>query len=375
MVALSTAYSNSSYASLASSIAAGKASTAKTATSTASASSTATSDSAATNITLSDAAKAALETKDLATVLSEVRDKLTALLTAAGRTSALQNDKLALDLTSLDSRELYAVTSSTDDAFSADEKKAAALEMQRRFDAAMAGPAAIAKVTGSYSGLYKAAADYLDALGPEERADPKTVAARAALTEGMKQLAADPKTLPTDIADDPVALYLALADAGQTTGARPIEDVADDVRTTLDKKYADALADGRVPTFNKDSKVGTYIDLSSFDSRSLSAMVLDTGDQFSAAEKNAAKSALHAKSGAALLAGFNNAAKSSDPTAFSQNVISIYSSMSAEERQAAGWSENFYKTAVDSYATTSKLTQMLADAGGDSTSFLSWIGK
>jgi len=375
MVSLNTAYSSSSYASLASSIAAGIASTAKTASSAASTSSTVASDSAATNITLSDAAKAALETKDLATVLSEVREKLTALLTAAGRTSPLQNDKLALDLTSLDPRELYAIAGSSTDAFTADEKKAAGLEMQRRFDAAMAGPAAIAKVTGSYSGLYKAAADYLDSLGPEERADPKTVAARAALTEGLKQLAADPKTLPTDVEDDPVALYLALADAGETTGPRPIEDVADDVRTALDKKYADALANGRVPTFNKSSSVGTFVDLSSFDSRSLSAMVLNADNQFSDTEQSAAKAILHTKSGAALLAGFNNAAKSSDPTAFSQNVISIYSSMSAEERQAAGWSESFYKTAVDSYATTSKLAQMLSEAGGDSTSFLSWIGK
>ena len=373
MVSLNTAYSNSSYASLASSIAAGKASTAKTAPPAASP--TAASDGAATNITLSDAARAALETKDLATVLSDVREKLSALLTAAGRTSPLQNDKLALDLTSLDPRELYAIASSSADAFTADEKKAAGLEMQRRFDAAMAGPAAIAKVTGTYSGLYKAAADYLDSLGPEERADPKTVAARAALTEGLKQLAADPKTLPKDIEDDPVALYLALADAGETTGPRPIEDVADDVRTTLDKKYADALANGRVPTFNKSSKIGSYIDLSSFDSRSLSAMVLNAKGQFSDAEMGAAKAVLHSKSGAALLAGFNNAAKSSDPTAFSQNVISIYSSMSAEERQAAGWSENIYKAAVSSYATNSKLVQMLSDAGGGSGGVMSWLGK
>ena len=375
MVSVTTAYSNSSYANIAHTVAANKASAAKAATASTGDNAATTGDSAATSVTLSDAAKAALETKPLATVLSEVRQKLTALLTAANRTSPLQNDKLALDMSSLDSRELYAITSSADDAFNGDEKKAAGLEMQRRFEAAMAGPAAITKVTGNYAGLYKAAADYLDAQGPEERADPKTVSARAALTEGMKQLAADPKTLPKDVKDDPVALYLALADAGETTGPRPIKDVADDVRTTLDKKYADALGNGRVPTFNKASKVGTYIDISSFDSRSLSAIVLDTGNQFSTEEKSAAKSALHTKSGAALLAGFNHAAKSGDPTAFSQNVISLYSSMSPEERQAAGWSENFYKTAVDSYATTSKLTQMLADAGGDSGGFMSWIGK
>ena len=321
MVSVTTAYTNSSYANMANTVAANKASAAKAATPSDNASTTV--DSAATSVTLSDAAKAALEVKPLATVLSEVRAKLTALLTGANRSSPLQNGKLALDLSSLDSRELYAMTSSTDDAFSADEKKAAGLEMQRRFEAAMAGPAAIAKVTGSYAGLYKSAADYLDALGPEERADPKTVAARAALTEGMKQLAADPKTLPKDVKDDPVALYLALSDAGETTGPRPITDVASDVRTALDKKYADAVANGRVPTFNKASKIGTYIDLASFDSRSLSSMVLDTEGQFTTEEKAAAKSALHSKSGAALLAGFNNATKSGDPTAFSQNVISI----------------------------------------------------
>ena len=146
MVSLNTAYSNTSYASLASSIAAGKASTAKAAASPAA--TPATSD-AATSVTLSDAARAALETKPLATVLAEAREKLTALLATAGRTTPLQDGKLALDLTSLDARELYGIANATDDSFTTDEKTAAGLEMQRRFDAAMAGPAAIARVTGN----------------------------------------------------------------------------------------------------------------------------------------------------------------------------------------------------------------------------------
>ncbi|WP_375451518.1 hypothetical protein [uncultured Devosia sp.] len=370
MVSVNTAYSATSYANLAATAIANSAKT----TSATTPAPAGTSESAATSVTLSDAAKAALQVKDLATVLGEARQKLTASLTGAGRTSPLQGGKLALDMTGLDARELFAIANSSDDSFTADEKTASGLEMQRRFDAAMAGPAAIADVTGSYAGLYQAAADYLDKMGPEERADAKTVAARAALTEAGKQLATDPKTLP-DVKDDPIALYLALAEAGETTAPRDITDVAGDVRSTLDKKYADAVAGGKAPTFNKNTKVGTYIDLSTFDSRSLSAMVLNSGSQFSPEEVGAANTAMRAKSGAALLAGFQSAAKSSDPTAFSQNIISIYSSMSAEERQAAGWSDSFYQAAVDSYATTTKLTQMFADAGADTTSFMSWMGK
>ena len=100
----------------------------------------------------------------------------------------------------------------------------------------------------------------------------------------------------------------------------------------------------------------------------------DTG-QFTTQEVSAANSALRAKSGAALLAGFQSAAKSSDPTAFSQNIMSIFASMSAEERQAAGWSDQFYQAAVQSYQSTTKLMDMFAQAGGSNTGFLSWLGK
>lgn len=333
--------------------------------------------SPAATVELSSAAKAALDGKTLSTVLAEVREKMTALLTGAKRTSPLQGGKLALDLSSLDARELYAMASSTDAAaFTSDEKTAAGLEMQRRFDAALAGPAAVAEVTGSYTGLYQAAAAYLDSLGPEERADPKTVAARAALSDGLKQLASDPKTLPDAGEDDPVALYLALQEAGETTAPRDIKDVASDVRTAIDKKYEDALANGRAPTFNKNTKVGTYIDLSSFDSRSLSAIVLNQDDTFSSDEVASANALLRSKGGAALIAGYQSAAKSSDPTAFSQNIIGIYSALSAEERQALGWSDQFYQAALDSFATTSKLAQMFGQAAaGTTTGFTSWFTK
>ncbi|UJW86790.1 hypothetical protein [Devosia sp. SL43] len=372
-MAISTAYSSSSsyssYATLAATLVAQSTSTASTTSTTAST----TTEQAATSVTLSDAALAALATKDFATVLAETRTKLTTLLKEADRDSPLEGDELALDLSSLDPRELYAMAS--DDSFSNDERAAAGIEMQRRFEQALSGPAALAKVTGNYTALYKAAADYLDGLGAEEKAGADWIAGRAAVTEGLAQLKSDPKTLPDAGEDDPVALYLAVVEAGEAIKQTSITDVASTARKTLDSLYAEAIKNGKAPTFNKQTTVGTYIDMSAFDSRSLSAIALNTGSKFATEEVNAASAALRSKSGAALLAGFQSAAKSSDPTAFSQNIISIYSSMSSEERQAAGWSDQFYQAAVASYETTSKLTQMFAEAGGDSTGFLSWMGK
>ena len=368
MVAVtSAAYSTNTYYKAAASA------QAAAATSAATGSSATVDEQAAATVTLSDQARAALAAKDFATVVADTRAKLTTLLTEADRTSPLEGDKLALDLSSLDARELFAMAS--DDSFTEDEREAAGLEMQRRFEAALAGPAAIADVTGNFTGLYKAAADYLDSLGPEEKDGSDWVNGRAAITEALKQLQADPKTMPDVGEDDPVALYLALVEAGAGAQPQDIADVATGARKTLDTLYADAIKAGKVPTFNKATTTGTYIDMSKFPSRTLSSIVLDTSGQFSTQEVSAANSALRAKSGAALLAGFQNAAKSSDPTAFSQNIMSLFASMSPEERQAAGWSDQFYQAAVQSYQSTTKLMDMFAQAGGTSTGFLSWMGK
>ena len=107
---------------------------------------------------------------------------------------------------------------------------------------------------------------------------------------------------------DPVQLYLALVNTGQAQQQQDIADVATAARSSLDSLYADAIAKGKAPTFNSKTTTGTYIDLSGFASRTLSAIALNTGDQFSTAEADEAKSALRSKSGAALLAGFQAAA-------------------------------------------------------------------
>jgi hypothetical protein len=323
-----------------------------------------TTSTAATEVVLSDEARAALAERDLATVLAEARTRLTDLLKEAGRTSPLQQGRLALDISTLDHRELYAMSS--DESFTSDEREAAGLEMQRRFEAALAGPAAIAKVTGNYTNLYKAAAAYLDGLGVEEKASADWKAGRDAVTEGLKQLQSKPGHLPDAGDSDPVALYLALVETGEVAEPVSMADLATNTRAALDQVYAEAKASGRLATFNRNTTTGTFVDLSKLSSRALSSIVLDKSGEFTPTEINAARSALQAKSGATLLAGFQSASKSGDPTAFSQNIIAAFTSLSHEERLAVGWSDQLYQAAMQSYATTSKLMEMFgaARAGG-----------
>lgn len=311
--------------------------------------------SSATSITLSDAAKAALAERSLADVLIDARAKLTKLLDDAGRKSPLQNGELALDLSSLDAREVYAIAS--DETFTADEREAAKLEMQRRLEAALAGPLAIAQVTGDYTGLYNSAATFLDALGPEEKASADWKASREAVAEGLKQLQKDSKTLPSAGENDPVATYIKLVEARGTLD-QSMATLATNARTALDKRYAEIHATGRIPSFKQTAPNGTYVDLSGLSSRSLSAIVLDEEGQFTSQEIAAAKSQLRTKSSAVLMAGLKSASQSGDPTAFSQNVIAAFSSLSAEERQAAGWSDQLYEAAVANYSTSNKLLEM-----------------
>lgn len=374
MVAVTATYYSGYSTTTSSQTSATTASTSSTSSAKTSTSSTSTS---ATSITLSDAAKAALAEKSFASVVADARAKLTKLLEDAGRKSPLQNGELALDLSSLDSREIYAMAS--DKSYSADESNAAMLEMQRRFEATLAGPHSIAQVTGNYTGLYNAAATFLDALGPEEKASTDWKASRDAVTEGLKQLQTDPKKLPSAGEDDPVAIYIKLVETRGTLD-QSMATLATNARTALDKRYEEIYATGRIPSFKPESP--NYVDLSALSSRSLSAIVLDEEGQFTSQEVAAAKSQLRTKSSSVLMAGLKSASQSTDPTAFSQNVISAFSSLSPEERQAAGWSDKLYEAAVANYSSSNKLLQMFnqLSAGGSSNnssssfSFASLLG-
>ncbi|MDB5542277.1 MAG: hypothetical protein JWQ89_4004 [Devosia sp.] len=303
----------------------------------------------ATNVTLSDAARVALTLKDFATVTTDARTTMDKLLADAKLTSPLQDGALAFDLSKVDRRELYAMSTNSGQRFTADEQKAAAIELQGRFDQALAGPTAVGRVTGGMKGLYVAALAYYDAMGPEEKASAAYADQRAALEEMLEKLKSDPATLPGTVANDPVNEYMARLAAGETGELRDITDVAADARATLDAQYKES---------------GTSKpDYSDFDSRSLAAVALNSAAKFNPAEVRAASTEMRSRSGTALLQSLKSAGNG-DPAAFAQNVISLYGAMSPEERAAAGWSENLYAAAVANYQTASKLGSMLAQATG-----------
>jgi hypothetical protein len=312
-------------------------------------------------IVLSDAAKKALAEKDFATVTADARTALDDLLEAAGRTSPLDaNGHVAIDLSKLDRRELYAISSNSDDQFTEDEQAAAEDEMNDRFDAALAGPLAVARVTGDISALYKAASDYLDGASAEEKESDTWSKLHDAVAAAYQQTLSDPDNIPA-VDGDPVADYIARSNSGEAGAQRDFDSVASDVRTALDKQYADAASAGKELVFDSGRKIGQLVDFSDFDSRSLSAIVLNQGDRFSSVEVTAAQAELRKRSSATLLAGLKSAG--SDPTAFATNIINAFGSMSAEERNAAGWSDAFYDTVLQNYQSAAKIAQMFGASG------------
>lgn len=311
------------------------------------------SEPGATNVTLSDAARAALTTiRDFATVTTDARATLDKLLADAKLTSPLKDGKLALDLGKVDRRELFAMSTNSNQLFTPDEQKAAAIELRNRFDQALAGPTAVGRVTGSVRGLYVAALAYYDAMAPEEKASAAYVDQRAALEDMLKRLTADPSTLPGKVANDPVGAYMERLAAGETGKPRDIANVAADARTTLDAQYK---ANG-----------GNKPDYSEFDSRSLASVALNASGKFNPTEVRSASMEMRSRSGAALLQGLKSAG-TGNPAGFAHNVISLYGAMSSEERAAAGWSDNLYAAAVANYQTASKLGSILGQITGSSS--------
>ena len=330
------------------------------ASSTASASSTGSStSSAATNVTLSDAALAAINQSDFSTVVTQTRAALDALL--------INNTKPAdADLSSLDRRQLFAISSNAQGKFSADEQTAAKTEQQNRLDATLAGPFAVARVTDDIEGLYTAALTYLDGASTEEKATPAWTTQRDALLDAQKQLAASPDKTP-QVDGDIVADYVQRMTAGDDpTTLRDFDDVASDARAALDAQIATATAAGKTLSFSPTSDKTTQpVDFSQFDSRSLAAVALNQDDKFSVQEVSAAKQAIAQRSSSTILAGLKSAA--SDPAAFAKNLISAYGSMSPEERKAAGWSDQLYSAAVASYNTAANIANIFGDATASSS--------
>lgn len=316
---------------------------------------------AATNLTLSDAARAALASggdKPIADVVAEARKALDGLYAAAKVKGPLDDKGNAtIELSSLGRRALNAMAANNGGGFTSDEQKAATAELGRRFNAALAPAAGTAQLTGNFSGLYKAAADYLDAAGPEEKASASWAAQRDAVQKGLQATQAAPDKAPAGIAYDPVAAYL--AQPATSPPATDIKSVAKAVRAALDAQAKAAADAGKELIYDPGRKIGQMADLSGIDNRSLSAISLNQDNMFSPTESFAAKQELNARNRASILAAIKQSQVSGDPTQLSLGILNTYSAMSDEERQAANWTTAFRDNAVASYRSTSHIMSML----------------
>jgi hypothetical protein len=321
------------------------------------------SSSAATNLTLSDAARAQLaasgDAKSIATVVADTRTALDGLYAAAKVKGPYDaSGSLTVDFAALDRRALFAISTNNGGTFTRDEQKAASAELTQRLNAALAPAAGTAKLTGNVAGLYKAAADYLDAAGPEEKATALWAAQRDAVAKGVQATQQTPDKAPSGIANDPVAAFLAQHDEAQPV--KSIADVAKAARAVLDAQAKAAKDSGKGElVYDIGRKTGQMADLSAIDNRSLSAMSLNQDGLFSQEESFAAKQTLNARNRASILEALQASQRSGDPAQLSLGILNVYSGMSAEERTASHWTPAFRDNAVAAYKSTNNILSML----------------
>ena len=327
------------------------------------------------NVTLSAEAQAALaaqtDTRTTDAVVASARSGLDKLLSDAKASSALKDGKATINVSGLDRRSLYAIASNKGGKFSMEEQVVATLQMKSNRDASLSASASAMRVTGDYAGLYKAALANLEAAGPEEKGMAQWTKDKAALTAGLKQATDKPGVQPTGIDGDPVAAYL--KETGGVVASprtRDINAVASDVRSVLDKQYASATGDG-MATGPDD---GT-IDFSKFDDRSLAAVALNKGGQFSEHEIAQAATEVKSRNRDSISSSYKST-QGSDASAFGKSLITQYAAMSDEERQASGWTPALYDKMVALQNLSEKLSSLFnpdgsVNSGG--TSLLDYI--
>lgn len=156
----------------------------------------------------------------------------------------------------------------------------------------------------------------------------------AALEKLAKQAetkAAASSSSGTQVSISPAALAAATAKADN---AKDADDLLKEVRASLNAQYAGGTA--------MDSA-----DLGSLSGRALAMMALDKDDTFSAAESRAAKQALREDTQNSFLSAMSKGLDAGSIASFSSQLASQYDDMSAEEREARGWSEQFRNSNSD----------------------------
>ena len=290
-------------------------------------------------------------------------------------TVPLSGGKPTIDLSALDRRALFAIASNSEGKFTGDEQAVASMELQRRFDAAIGPKVAASDLLGDYGGAYEAALDYFDNASDEEKASAGWFLQNAALKQGLEATKRNPSVLPSDIEYDPIADLVARgAQQPDMSNVADFGSLASLVRTGLDQQYIAAKRNGDELVFDRQRKTGQLADLSGFDNRALSAIALNQGSQFSPIETRAAKVELDARTRATMLQAFQSQS-SADPRAFGYSLLSQYSGMSAEERQALNWTTDFRDQTIASYKSATSLLSMLSDMNAGQSGPLDFLSS
>jgi len=130
----------------------------------------------------------------------------------------------------------------------------------------------------------------------------------------------------------------------------------------LDRQYSLATGEGMAtgPDAGK-------IDFARFDDRSLSAIALNKGGQFSGHEVKEAADEIRDRNREGVSSSWKSAQQTGDSGAFGRTLVSQYVSMSAEEREAVGWTPALYDKMVSLQNLSAKLSSMFGPDGSIKT--------
>jgi hypothetical protein len=326
--------------------------------------------SSPTTVTLSDAAKSYLagisdqQPASLGKVAADARAWFDQSYKSLGISSAMLDGKVAVDLTGQSRAALSAVASNADGFFSGDERTAAATELGMRFGGAMASYVVVARHTGDYAGLYRAASDYLDGAGADEQATDSWKAQKQAVMAGLSAAKASFGRAPdTGNADDPVRALLdtPVASAEGALGANATTaQVATRARALLDNQANAARDSGTELVFDKSRGSGRLVDLSGFDNRTLATIALNQGSSFSSDEARAAKNELHQRTRSAMSDALFPSSNDGKTLTGALGLMQTYKNMSDEEKAVLGVTEETTARIMRSYKTQQSVKNTLA---------------
>ncbi|RDV02281.1 hypothetical protein [Undibacter mobilis] len=329
-------------------------------------------------VDLSDAAKAYLsnQTTNAASLAATARKWFDAQYKTTGRSSPMLDGSVALDMTSISRETLSAIAANTDNLFSQDEVLAAGATLQKRFDDALAPHVVVARHTGDYAGLYKAAADYLDKAGADERATPLWISTRKAVDEGLALARQSPMKAPqTTNGNDPIAALLQkTSQVANASNATSDAAIVTDARARLDALANKARDAGTELVFDSTRKTGQFVDFTSFSNQSLALVTLNQDGKFSAEEARAAKAELSQRHRASLMTVFSGSSGSTDAGSQSLALISHYNKMSAAEKAASGYNSDLQNRLVQNYRLASMFNGgSSGSSGSKATSLVSYL--